>query len=146
PEFNGSKPGTEWWRAGSNTTRACCSSRRCCWPPWCSSCSAEGRWRTCGWHWPRAPEPVTRASRSAPLASLYYTRLLHSLERRGFPKSDSQTPREFASTLAPANLAERVEQMTRLYEASRFGREPADARALAHCLGDIEACLRTTAR
>ncbi|HKM89316.1 MAG TPA: DUF3488 and transglutaminase-like domain-containing protein [Candidatus Acidoferrales bacterium] len=95
----------------------------------------------------RAGAGYARQPDRAPrLASLYYTRLLRALERRGFRKTASQTPREFASSLAPASLLELVEQMTRLYEASRFGRQPADARALAHCLGEIEACLRASTR
>jgi transglutaminase-like putative cysteine protease len=88
----------------------------------------------------RQPERATR------LATLYYTRLLRALEHRGIRKADSQTPREFASALAPANLAARVAQMTRLYEASRFGREPADPEALARSLNEVEACLRPAAR
>jgi len=83
----------------------------------------------------RSPERAPR------LATLYYSRLLRALERRGFRKADSQTPREFALSLSPAPLAERVSEMTRLYEASRFGREPADAAALARSLRAVEACL-----
>ncbi|HUJ39571.1 MAG TPA: transglutaminaseTgpA domain-containing protein [Candidatus Acidoferrales bacterium] len=79
--------------------------------------------------------------RAPRLATLYYSRLLRALERRGFRKPDSQTPREFALSLSPAPLAERVAEMTRLYEASRFGREPADAAAFARSLRAIEACL-----
>jgi len=82
-----------------------------------------------------------RPERAPRLATLYYTRLLRALERRGLRKKDSQTPREFALSLSPENLAERVVEMTRLYEASRFGREPADTAALARALREIEACL-----
>jgi hypothetical protein len=32
--------------------------------------------------------------------------------------------------------------MTRLYEASRFGREPADTSALLHALREVEGCLQ----
>ncbi len=84
----------------------------------------------------RQPERAPR------LATLYYTRLLRALERRGFRKADSQTPREFALALTPANLAERVADMTQLYEASRFGREPADTAALGRALSAVEECLR----
>jgi Domain of unknown function (DUF4129) len=83
----------------------------------------------------RRPHPAPR------LATLYYTRLLRALERDGFRKADSQTPREFALSLSPVALAERVAEMTRLYEASRFGREPADTSAFARALGEVEACL-----
>ncbi len=82
-----------------------------------------------------------RPDRAPRLATLYYSRLLRALERRGFRKADSQTPREFALALSPPTLAERVAEMTRLYEASRFGREPADAATFARCLRDVEACL-----
>jgi len=83
----------------------------------------------------RQPERAPR------LATLYYTRLLRLLERRGFRKADSQTPREFALSLSPSNLAERVADITRMYEASRFGREPADTSALSRALREIEASL-----
>ncbi|HVN10410.1 MAG TPA: DUF3488 and transglutaminase-like domain-containing protein [Patescibacteria group bacterium] len=83
--------------------------------------------------------------RAPRLATLYYSRLLRALERRGFHKADSQTPREFALTLSPDALAERVAEMTRLYEASRFGREPADAAALARSLRAVEDSLQTAA-
>jgi len=83
-----------------------------------------------------------RPERASRLATVYYTRLLRALERGGFRKADAQTPREFAASLSPADLSQRVEEMTLLYEASRFGREPADAAAFARSLKNIEACLR----
>ena len=89
-----------------------------------------------GGSYSRQPERAPR------LATLYYSRLLRVLERHGFRKADSQTPREFALSLSPANLVERVGEVTRLYEASRFGREPADTAALAHALGEVESLLR----
>ncbi len=109
----------------------------------------------------RLGTPYARNPEHAPrLATVYYTRLLRALARHGYCKNDAQTPREFAASLAlraagasgaaqavPATesrasrLAECVERMTRLYEAARFGREPADPRALAHCLHEVEACL-----
>lgn len=89
----------------------------------------------------RAGGGYSRQPERAPrLATLYYSRLLRALERHGFRKEDSQTPREFALSLSPANLAERVVEMTRMYEASRFGREPADTSALARALREVESC------
>ena len=85
---------------------------------------------------------ASQPERAPRLATLYYTRLLRALERHGFRKTDAQTPREFASSLKPANLAERVAAMTRLYEASRFGRKPADTSALLRALRDVETCLQ----
>ncbi|HXZ18448.1 MAG TPA: DUF3488 and transglutaminase-like domain-containing protein [Candidatus Acidoferrales bacterium] len=91
----------------------------------------------------RAGRGYARQPERAPrLATLYYSRLLRALDRRGFRKSDSQTAREFALSLSPAHLAERVAEMTRLYEASRFGREPADTTALARALNAVEEYLR----
>jgi protein-glutamine gamma-glutamyltransferase len=84
--------------------------------------------------------------RAPRLATLYYARLLRALERNGFRKTDAQTPREFASTLAPPDLAQRVAEMTHLYEAARFGREPADATALSRSLSVVESLLRATAK
>jgi transglutaminase-like putative cysteine protease len=82
-----------------------------------------------------------KPSHAPKLATVYYTRLLRSLERRGYHKSDFQTPREFAAAVAQPELAERIQKMTRLYEAVRFGHEPADPRALSRCLREVEACL-----
>ncbi|HMD31733.1 MAG TPA: DUF3488 and transglutaminase-like domain-containing protein [Candidatus Acidoferrales bacterium] len=105
------------------------------------------RWRALADLWfaaaARAGIGYARQPERAPrLATLYYSRLLHALERRGLSKPDAQTPREFASSLKEADLAARVKEMTNLYEAARFGREPADASALARSLSGVEAALR----
>jgi transglutaminase-like putative cysteine protease len=88
-----------------------------------------------------------RRPEAAPkLAALFYTRLLHELERRGLPKPEAQTPREFVAALAHPELSRKVGEMTELYESSRFGGHPADPRELARRLGEVESCLHALAR
>jgi protein-glutamine gamma-glutamyltransferase len=73
-----------------------------------------------------------RARRSgdltASLASLEYTEMLRLLEKRGWKKSPSQTPLEFASTIPVPELSAPIAQLTDLYQSARFGshHEPID--------------------
>jgi len=62
------------------------------------------------------------------MASRLYSELLRILETRGFKRSVSQTPREFAASFAmqPA-LASAVSEFTDLYAQARFGDVPCDA-------------------
>jgi hypothetical protein len=62
------------------------------------------------------------------MASRLYAELLRLLERRGFRRSDGQTPREFAATVSmqPA-LAPVIAEFTDLYMRARFGGAPCDA-------------------
>jgi hypothetical protein len=65
---------------------------------------------------------------TASLASLEYTEMLRLLEKRGWKKSPSQTPLEFASAIPVPELAAPIAQLTDLYQSARFGshHEPID--------------------
>jgi hypothetical protein len=65
---------------------------------------------------------------TASLASLEYTEMLRLLEKRGWKKSPSQTPLEFASAIPVPELAGPIAQLTDLYQSARFGNhhEPID--------------------
>jgi transglutaminase-like putative cysteine protease len=55
-------------------------------------------------------------------AALTYREFLKAMDKKGFRKAPSQTPREFAFSLAKTNLSGIVSEFTALYNALRFGR------------------------
>lgn len=77
------------------------------------------------------------------LAARLYTELLRSLEKRGFSRTETQTPWEFAAsiTLQPA-LASAVQEFTDLYLQARFGGVPCDAFRLRALLEQVRAIPR----
>jgi hypothetical protein len=77
------------------------------------------------------------------LASRMYSELLRVLEKRGFTRSEGQTPREFAARLArqPA-LGPMVNEFTDLYAQARFGSIPCDAFRLRTLLDQVRATPR----
>lgn len=77
------------------------------------------------------------------LAARLYAELLRLLEKRGFSRRETQTPREFAATFAlqPA-LAPAIREFTDLYLQARFGGSPCDAFRLRALLEKV----RTTPR
>jgi hypothetical protein len=87
----------------------------------------------------RAPE----ANRADPqLASRLYAELLRLLERRGFPRRDSQTALEFAGAVGEPNLAPAVREFTQIYAQARFGGAPCDTSRLRGLLEQIRAARR----
>ncbi len=66
-----------------------------------------------------------RVSSSKPmtphLATLHYNEMLRMLARRGIRKAPGQTPVEFATSVPDGSLAEPVHELTRMYQAARFG-------------------------
>jgi protein-glutamine gamma-glutamyltransferase len=84
------------------------------------------------------------AERNNPqMASRLYTELLRLLEKRGFPRRDTQTPREFAASLAmQGNLAPAVQEFTDIYAQSRFGGVPCDAFRLHALLEQVRSTPR----
>ena len=77
------------------------------------------------------------------LATFEYQEMLKLLEKRGWKKSPSQTPREFAAAIPAADVSAPVLQLTELYQAVRFGsRSPAAAEATS-LLRSIRDLLRT---
>jgi len=77
------------------------------------------------------------------LAARLYAELLRLLERKGFSRSEAQTPREFAASLAlqPA-LSPAVWEFTDLYLQARFGGLPCDALRLRALLETVRSAPR----
>lgn len=89
----------------------------------------------------RSPE----TARANPLlASRLYVELLRVLERRGLARPASQTPLEFASSVATATLAPAVQEFTQIYSRARFGAATYDVLRLHQLLDQIRAALRST--
>jgi hypothetical protein len=84
----------------------------------------------------------TSVPASRETAALSYRRMLRMLARRGWTKSPSQTPLEFAAALPTEPIAEPVAQLTGMYQAARFGGAPADAIKLASLLTKLQSALR----
>jgi hypothetical protein len=84
------------------------------------------------------------AERANPqLASRLYAELLRLLEKRGFSRRETQTPREFAETFAlQGGLAPTVQEFTNLYVQSRFGGLPCDAFRLRALLEQVRSLPR----
>lgn len=74
---------------------------------------------------------------TAGLAALEYTEMLRLLEKRGWKKSPSQTPLEFAAAIPAPNLFAPVAQLTELYQSARFGDHPARIEQMSSLLRSI---------
>jgi protein-glutamine gamma-glutamyltransferase len=87
-----------------------------------------------------------RASRAgnltASLAALEYTEMLRLLEKRGWKKSPSQTPLEFAAAIPAPDVSAPVAQLTELYQSARFGSHPAPIEQMSSLLRSIRDLLR----
>lgn len=70
-------------------------------------------------------------------AALTYQRFLNILRKRGYKKSPSQTPREFALSFVGSQLSAGVQEFTRLYNAFRFGRAQVSLARLRSILDDL---------
>ena len=84
------------------------------------------------------------AERNNPqLAVRLYTELLRLLEKQGFSRRETQTPREFAASfgLQPA-LAPAIQEFTDLYLQARFGGTPCDAFRLRALLEQVRSAPR----
>ena len=80
---------------------------------------------------------------TASLAALEYTEMLRLLEKRGWRKSPSQTPLEFASAIPAADLSAPISQLTDLYQSARFGNHPAPIEQMSALLRSIRDTLRS---
>ena len=82
---------------------------------------------------------LVRHPASAPqaAASIWYTRLLRSLGRRGWRKLPEQTPKEFVRTIDDPTLRGSVAAFTDHYERARFGNSARDAQALPEIYNEI---------
>ncbi|HXQ27138.1 MAG TPA: DUF3488 and transglutaminase-like domain-containing protein [Candidatus Acidoferrales bacterium] len=79
---------------------------------------------------------------TASLAALEYTEMLRLLEKRGWTKSPSQTPLEFAAAIPAADLSAPVARLTDLYQSARFGDHPAPIEQMSSLLRSIRDLLR----
>jgi protein-glutamine gamma-glutamyltransferase len=80
---------------------------------------------------------------TASLAALEYSEMLRLLEKAGWTKPHSQTPREFAAAIPASQISAHVAQLTELYHCARFGSQPAPAEQMATLLRTIRDFLRT---
>ena len=100
--------------------------------------NARPIWRAFqAWRFRAHPE---RAPREA--ASLWYAKMLRVLARRGWRKTPSQTPQDFAATIKDPLLQKTVTAFTRSYEAARFGESIDDAKTLPAMLEAVSAAKR----
>jgi transglutaminase-like putative cysteine protease len=72
-------------------------------------------------------------------ATLTYARFLKAVQRKGYRKPPSQTPREFALSFVGTPLSWAVLEFTRLYNALRFGQAPVSLARLRQLLEGIAA-------
>jgi len=82
---------------------------------------------------------LVRHPASAPqaAASIWYTRLLRSLGRRGWRKLPEHTPKEFVRTIGDPRLRGSVAAFTDHYERARFGNSAEDAQALPEIYEEV---------
>jgi hypothetical protein len=76
----------------------------------------------------RAPKSV---------ASFWYLRMLKRLAHSGLRKSPSQTPEEFASSIADPQMREDVLVFTEHYERARFAESAEDAERLPELFEEL---------
>jgi protein-glutamine gamma-glutamyltransferase len=74
----------------------------------------------------------------AELAAFEYRKMLKLLERRGWRKSEHQTPLEFANSIPAPEFAGPARELTALYQCARFGAHPADARRVISLLRTLK--------
>lgn len=79
----------------------------------------------------------TDASLSPHEATLTYQQLLRALQKKGFRRRPSQTPREFALSFLGTRMGPGVQEFTRLYNTLRFGHTRVSLARLKQILEDI---------
>ena len=72
-------------------------------------------------------------------ATIWYTRLLKLLSRRGIRKIPAQTPQEFLKAIQPEPLRQTAARFTVHYERARFGDSAEDAEKLPELYREMEA-------
>ncbi len=73
-----------------------------------------------------------------PAATIWYSRLLKLLARRGYSKKPGQTPQEFAKSIPSGTLRAPVARFTERYERARFGDSSEDAAKLPELYAEVE--------
>jgi protein-glutamine gamma-glutamyltransferase len=92
---------------------------------------AEWRFRL-AWKFARRDSAVSPRE-----ATLTYQRLLGALQKKGFRKRPSQTPREYAFSFLTTPLGPPVMEFTKLYNTLRFGRASVSIARLREILEEI---------
>jgi protein-glutamine gamma-glutamyltransferase len=95
---------------------------------------AAARWRLRAGH---------TGNLTSPLAAFEYREMLGLLEKRGWKKGESETPLEFAATIAEREIAAPVAQLTELYQSARFGAHSAATDEISLVLRSLRDLLRT---
>ncbi len=88
-------------------------------------------------HW-RATS-LRKSPRSA--ASILYLRMTRRLARRGYPRSPTQTPSEFAASIPDVKLRDSVLRFTSAYERARYGDSTSAAANLPALLDQVHKTL-----
>lgn len=70
-------------------------------------------------------------------ASIWYEKMVRKVGRKGWQKSESQTPAEFANSIQDESLRRRVLEFTSRYEGARFGNLAEDARKLPELYEEV---------
>jgi len=65
--------------------------------------------------------------------------LLRWLVKKGWSKTEAQTPREFLDRIEDPGMRSQVETFTQAYESARFGESAEDARRLPELYEEIVA-------
>src|ERR1700683_4879777 len=71
-------------------------------------------------------------------ATMWYERMARYLARRGMPKPETQTAREFVRIIEDERLRKRVGEFTDAYESARFGNSPDDALRLPELYEEVD--------
>jgi protein-glutamine gamma-glutamyltransferase len=79
---------------------------------------------------------------SSQIASRMYAEMLHLMGRHGYPRTETQTPFEFAAAVKKPELSPMVQEFTQLYSVARFGGAACDITRLQELLGTIRGELR----
>ena len=82
---------------------------------------------------------IARKPAKAPqlAATIWYSRMLKTVARKGYPKQETQTPTEFVKAISEIPLRESVSRFTERYERARFGESAQDAEKLPELYEEI---------
>ncbi len=75
-------------------------------------------------------------------ATIWYRRMIQSLAKRGWRKSPTQTPKEFADSLTGSRIHGPMTKFTENYERARFGNSPQDAGRLPELFEEVSTASR----
>jgi len=75
-------------------------------------------------------------------ASIWYTRMVRAIGRRGWHKLPAQTPQEFIASIAENDLRRSVAHFTEHYERARFAQSREDAQRLPELYEQISSSRR----